>query len=48
MAALSATCFVHATTSSAHLNVRFVAPFGDRQRLRCWLPVMPTSGTFWT
>ena len=29
----SATCFVHATTSSAHLNVCVSVPFRDRERL---------------
>ncbi len=44
-AAPSATCLVHATTSSAHLKVRLVAPFVTVSGT-VLAPVMPTSGTF--
>ena len=45
MLAPSATCFVHATTSSRHLNVPRALPVTVSGFAS--VPMMPTSGTFW-
>ena len=45
MLAPSATCLVHATTSSRHLKVARALP--DTTSGLASVPVMPTSGTFW-
>ena len=46
MLAASATCFVHATTSSFHLSVCCCVPFLNT--IGAGVGVMPTSGTFCT
>ena len=45
MDAVSATCFVHATTSSFHASLRWREPFAKSSVAGA--AVMPTSGTFW-